>query len=137
MLYHATFRRNIQGIKELGLMSVKDKYWKDSLDGIVCLATDEYAAESYCEVAMDMSDDETLWEEDIIVLGVKEENLDLTNNKLINDPHMILEENQEPTTYAYTGTIPANELYVFVCKNLKTICVGKLMELTDIPKFSS
>lgn len=136
MLYHATFRRNINGIRKSGIKNMSEKNWEDAIDGLVCLATDPYNAESQCEVAADLSEDENLCEEDIIVLGVKKEDLDLENHTLIQDPNMIYDEDEEISSYAYTGIIPADKLYVITMDNFEEKIAGKLIELTTIPKFS-
>lgn len=136
MLYHATFRRNIEGIKKFGIKSMNEKNWEDAIDGLVCLATDPYNAESYCEVAADMSNDETLCEEDIIVFGIKEEDLNLKNYELIPDPNILFEKDEEIYSYVYTGIIPADKLYVITIENFQETITGKLNELTDIKKFN-
>ena len=136
MLYHATFRKNLDGIKKFGLKSMPIKNWDKCEDGLVCLEKDPYSAESYCEVAADMSEDDTLSEEDIVVLGVKEEDLDLKNHKLFADPNITRTEDEEITAFAYTGVIPANKLYVITVKEFEEKIVGKLIDLVEVPKFS-
>ena len=136
MLYHATFRRNINGIKKDGIKSMSQKNWEDAMDDLVCLATDPYNAESFCEVAADMSEDDTLCKEDIIVLGIKEEDLDLENNDLFPDPNIIFDEDEDIHSYTYTGTIPADKLYVIQTEKLEEKIIGKLIELKNIPAFS-
>ena len=136
MLYHGTFRKNLDGIKKFGLKSMPIKNWKDCTNGVVCLEKDPFAAESYCEVAADFSEDDTLCEEDIIVLGIKENELDLINYKLIPDPDINLSEGVEITSFAYTGTISANKLYVITANNFNLQNHGNLIDLKEIPKFN-
>jgi hypothetical protein len=58
-LYHATYKRYLDSIKENGLGgTVKQKSWDDSVDNVVCLAHDEDEAESYAETADITEEDE-------------------------------------------------------------------------------
>lgn len=135
MLYHATFRKNLDGIKKFGLKSIPEKNWEDCEDGYVYLANDPFVAESNCETVADMLEDDALCEEDIIVFGVKKEDLDLENFELIQDPNIIFEEDEEIYSFAYSGTIPANLLYVITGTGCEINNFGKLIDLTEIPKF--
>lgn len=135
MLYHATFRKNLDGIKQFGLKSMTQKNWEDCEDGLVCLATDPFSAYSYCETVIDILDTELLSCEDIIVFGIKKEDLDLENFELIADPNIIFEDGQEIDTYAYTGTIPAERLYIIVSNDFEEQNKGKFVELSVVPNF--
>jgi hypothetical protein len=74
-LYHATYERCLDSIKEHGLGGmVVQKAWEWSVDGAVCLAHDVDEAESYAENAEIIEDDESLLDE-IVVLEIDTEKL--------------------------------------------------------------
>lgn len=108
-LYHATYQRNLESIKKHGLggMVVK-KSWEWSVDGVVCLAHDEYEAESYAECAEITEDDESLLDE-IVVLEIDTDEL---NKNLFHVDSNILTEGDKhdgtdiPAPLEYRSVIP-------------------------------
>ena len=107
-LYHATYKRYLDSIKENGLGgTVKQKSWDDSVDNVVCLAHDEDEAESYAENADITEKDETLLDE-IIVLEIDASKLskDLfsLDRNILSDDGILDDGSLSPVEYH--GVIP-------------------------------
>lgn len=122
-LYHATFRRNIASIREMGLGAKQKKNWDISMNNVVCLALDPAEANDYCECAEDVSD--SVYESGIVVFAVNTK--DLNRQRLMQDPNL-----RDVESYIYQGIIPSDKLYVIT--DTKGI-VGKLSEVKRVPAF--
>lgn len=108
MLYHATYKRYLDSIKQYGLGgNIEQKAWSFSNDGVVCLAHELYEAESYAENAEITEEDETLLDE-IIVLEIDVDRLD--KELLFTDTNIRSEdgtlEGNIPAPLEYRGVIP-------------------------------
>jgi hypothetical protein len=105
ILYHATYKCNLDSIKEKGLIPGFSNNWDGMQDSnAVYLAIDEDVAESYAEVAQDeMDEDNPCYDSEIIVLKIDTSQLDL--NKFGKDVN-VLDDDEEMSTVAYYGEIP-------------------------------
>jgi len=94
--YHATYKELIPSIKKKGLTStIAKKSWSFS-GNYVYLSGDEFAAESYAEIADNVPEE---WVDNIVVLEIPSKVLD--PNKLDID-----ENNKSRDTWQYAGAIP-------------------------------
>jgi hypothetical protein len=107
VLYHATFKPLLKKIKEEGLGGKSSKpLWSDSKKGIVYLAKDKYVAASYAETVFDENEDlPESWEEKIIILTIKTDDLD--KSKLFIDQNVL---DNEGDTLEYHGVIPFSSI---------------------------
>jgi RNA:NAD 2'-phosphotransferase (TPT1/KptA family) len=112
-LYHATYAPLLKKIKSEGLGGPSAKpMWEDSKRGVIYLATDEYVAISYAEVALDENESiPESWIDKIIVLVIDTEKLD--KSKLFIDQNVL---DNEGDTLEYHGIIP----FEYVVKMKKT-----------------
>lgn len=99
-LYHATYKRLLKSIQELGLGAGKRKNWSDSQAGVVYLAFDKDQAESYAESSDDVPES---WLDQIITLEVSTKNLDKLKFKIDKN-------NLDESTIESYGIIPYSEL---------------------------
>ena len=103
-LYHATHKDYIESIKKNGLGNTNNKKYSDSKQGVVCLADDPWVAQSYAETT-DLDDVDLEWEdEDIVILEIDSNRLDM--NRLFVDKNVLLDEDEEPSSWEYHGIIP-------------------------------
>jgi len=98
-LYHATFSALLDSILENGLGCTWRKNYKESKDGVVCLAEDPDVARDFALNAEDAPEE---WKSDIIVLEVK--TADLDSAKL--EPDTTLQG-----CFEYNGVIKKFKLY--------------------------
>lgn len=106
-LYHATYLPYLESIMKYGLGAKGKKNWEDSVKGVVYLANQDYLAEEYAETA-ELADDDLL--DQIVVLRIDPSQLD--PNQFSIDSNVILEDDEEPTTFEYRGVIPPSALTV-------------------------
>ena len=102
VLYHATFRHNLESIKKEGLNPYLNgivKCWPDCENGIY-LHIDPDVAMSYAETTDNPNISEE-WLDNIIVLEINTISLD--KNLFVTDPNLV-----DPTTdsFLYRGIIP-------------------------------
>lgn len=105
-LYHATFKPYLKSIQRLGLGAKQPKKnYEDSLDGVVCFASDKDEAYSYAEVALDDEDNHPN-ELGIVILEV-----DATD---LNPEWLHTDSNVQDTTscFEYHGIIPWDKIKV-------------------------
>ena len=114
LLYHATYRARLAGIKEGGLGAHPIKNWGISEPGVTYLCSDPDAAFSFCEVAEDVSD--SVYESGIVVLAVSSKYLDKDKLSLDANYH---EDGSGPRCFVYKGVIPASQLMVVTIRGLK------------------
>ena len=108
ILYHATYRPLLRHIKKHGLSPLhKRKFWDDSADNLIYLATDPEIAESYAESSDIVNED---WLDEIVIFSINTLSLDLT--KLRKDSN-VRDDSTEPSTYEYEGVIPPNLLKIY------------------------
>ena len=103
ILYHSTFKSNLENIKQKGLNPYSDgiiKCWTDCKNGIY-LHIDPDVAMSYSEVAENPNIPEE-WFDNIIVLEINTTSLD--KNLFIQDPNLPPDENVD--SFLYEGIIP-------------------------------
>jgi hypothetical protein len=108
-LYHATYKRLLDSIKQHGLGGlIEQKAWEFSNDGVVCLAHDEDEAESYAETADITEEDETLLDE-IIVLEIDADKLNrdllFSDSNIKSDEDGLIDDGY-PAPLEYHGVIP-------------------------------
>ena len=112
-LYHATYRQFLNSIKKKGLGNTKKKMWSDSKPGVVYLADDPWAAESYAEESeyIDSVEDPDDYLDNIIILEVDTSKLD--SSKLYIDENVLLDADEENSTWEYHGIIPWEAIKIF------------------------
>lgn len=99
LLYHATYKKLIPKIKEMGLDTRDSKRaWEDSVPGYVYLAKDPDVAASYAESSESVPDS---WIDNIYVLTIDANTLD--QDKLFDDQNV---RNETTDTLEYRGVIP-------------------------------
>jgi hypothetical protein len=108
VLFHATYRPLLRSINRYGLSpQYKRKFWDDSSDNLIYLATSPDIAESYAESSDTVKED---WLDEIIIFSIDTAFLDLT--KLKKDSNVRTDDGIV-STYEYAGTIPANLLKIY------------------------
>jgi hypothetical protein len=112
-LYHATYRQFLNSIKKKGLGNTKKKMWSDSKPGVVYLADDPWVAESYAEESeyIDSVEDPDDYLDNIIILEVVTSKLD--SSKLYIDENVLLDADEEGSTWEYHGIIPWEAIKIF------------------------
>lgn len=112
-LYHATYKQFLKSIQQKGLGNTKRKMWTDSVRGVVYLADDPWVAESYAEESewVDERDDPDAYLENIIILEIDTTKLD--ESKFEVDKNVILEPDEENSTWEYHGIIPWEACTIF------------------------
>ena len=112
-LYHATYKPFVKSIKEKGLGDTRQKMWSDSVRGVVYLADDPDVAESYAETAewVEEQDNYEKYIENIIILEVDVNKLDKSKFKV--DSNVLLNANEENTTWEYHGVIPWEAISIY------------------------
>jgi hypothetical protein len=87
--------------------------WTDSVGGVVYLANDPWVAESYAECSewVDEQDDPDTYLENIIILEIDTTKLD--ESKFEVDKNVILEPDEENSTWEYHGIIPWEACKIF------------------------
>lgn len=98
-LYHATYKRLLKSIRELGLGAGNRQNWSDSQTGVVYLAYDKDQAESYAETSDEVPES---WLDEIIILEVSTENLDKSKFGIDRN-------NLDRSTIEYHGVIHSSE----------------------------
>lgn len=102
-LYHATFQAYLSSIEEKGLLPGQRQNWEDCASGFVYFAKDLDTAVSFCEISEDTPDE--IIDSGICCFELDSESLEMS--KLINDPNILEEEDDEPMgCYAYAGAVP-------------------------------
>jgi hypothetical protein len=119
-LYHATYKRHLDSIKENGLGGkVNQKAWEFSNDGVVCLAHNEDEAESYAETADITEEDETLLDE-IVVLEIDTNKLDkdllFSDSNIKSDEDGLLDDGST-APLEYHGIIPFDSVIRVIDKS--------------------
>lgn len=107
ILYHATYREYLDSIMGSGLGASNNKNWSESNRGVVYLALDPYVAESYAEAAEE-EDVPSRFIDNIVILEVDTNGLD--QNKFFVDKNVLLDPEDQGTTFEYHGVIPASNL---------------------------
>ena len=107
LLYHATFQAYLPSIMEKGLLPNQQKNLEDCEPGFVYLAKDMDAAISYCEVAEDTYES-SVSESGICCFEISTENIDI--KKLVKDPNILEDPDEDNGCYAYAGEIPSRHL---------------------------
>ena len=97
-LYHATYKPLLRSIKKQGLVPGTRKNWDFSNSSVICLATDEYIAESYAETAELIPDS---YFDNIIVFKINVDDLD--QSKLAKDENVDGGDGED--TFQYSGNI--------------------------------
>jgi hypothetical protein len=112
-LYHATYRQFLNSIKKKGLGNTKKKMWSDSKPGVVYLADDPWVAESYAEESeyIDSVEDPDDYLDNIIILEVDTSKLD--SSKLYIDENVLLDADEEGSTWEYHDIIPWEAIKIF------------------------
>ena len=112
-LYHATYKQFLNSIKKKGLGNTKKKMWSDSKPGVVYLADDPWVAESYAEESeyIDSVEDPDDYLDNIVILEVDVSKLD--SSKLYIDSNVLLDADEENSTWEYHGIIPWEAIRVF------------------------
>lgn len=112
-LYHATYRQFLEDIQLKGLGATELKMWADSRPGVVYLANNPWVAESYAETAEWPEEQENPEEffDNIIVLEIDTTKLDQSKFKV--DSNVLLDKDEENTTWEYHGIIPWEACKVF------------------------
>jgi hypothetical protein len=112
-LYHATYRQFLNSIKKKGLGNTKKKMWSDSKPGVVYLADDPWVAESYAEESeyIDSVEDPDDYLDNIIILEVDTSKLD--TSKLYIDENVLLDADEENSTWEYHDVIPWEAIKIF------------------------
>ena len=103
ILYHSTFKSDLESIKQKGLDPYSDgitKCWTGCENGVY-LHSDADASASYPEVA-DNPDIPDEWFDDIIALEI--DTTSLNKNLFVQDPN--LPEGENIDSFLYRGTIP-------------------------------
>jgi len=115
-LYHATYKQFLKSIQQKGLGNTKRKMWTDSVRGVVYLANDPWVAESYAEESewVDERDDPDAYLENIIILEIDTTKLDASKFEV--DKNVILEPDEENSTWEYHGIIPWEACTIFNAK---------------------
>jgi hypothetical protein len=112
-LYHATYKQFLKSIQQKGLGNTRRKMWTDSVRGVVYLANDPWVAESYAEESewVDEQDDPDAYLENIIILEIDTTKLDVSKFEV--DKNVILEPDEENSTWEYHGIIPWEACKIF------------------------
>ena len=106
LLYHATYGKYIDSIKEKGLGAVQHKNWEFSKDGVVCFASYTDVAISFAETSEDISDE--VYNSGIVLLAVPTAEL----NPVLLERDRNIVGRAENVSCAYRGVIPAEAIYV-------------------------
>jgi len=109
ILYHATFRNNIESIKQRGLVPSFNgivKCWPDCKNGVY-LHSDPDVAYSYAEIADNPDIPEEWFEDENNVVVLEINTITLDKNLFEIDPNL---PSEQIGSYLYNGTIPSNTI---------------------------
>lgn len=112
-LYHATYKQFLPSIMLKGLGNTRRKMWEDSKRGVVYLASDPWEAESYAEESEWVDDRENpdWYLDNIIILEI--DTAKLNSSKLFKDENVLVDADDENTTWEYHGIIPWHACKIF------------------------
>ena len=114
-LYHATYKALLPSIRQNGLGNSKIKMWENSKSNVVYLANNPDIAESYAEISENIPNQN--WLDEIIIFQINKKYLN--KNKLFVDENVLLNQNEEPSTFEYHGIIPFDCLQIYKQNNIE------------------
>jgi len=109
ILYHSTFKNNIESIKQRGLVPSFDgivKCWPECKNGVY-LHSDPDVAYSYAEIADNPNIPEEWFEAENNIVILEINTTTLNKNLFEIDPNL---PSEQIGSYLYNGTIPSNTI---------------------------
>lgn len=124
VLYHATYGKYINSIKEKGLGVAQHKNWEFSENGVVCFAPYPDIAISFAETAEEVSKE--VYNSGIVLLAVPTTKL----NPVLLEKDCNIVGCAENISCVYRGVIPPEDIYVVP----NTDCLmERLLDLVAVP----
>lgn len=116
-LYHATFNTRVPSILKTGLggpKAAQHPNWVYSKDrpNYVCFAVDPDQAEDFLENSTEQLVSQDDYESGYTIFEIDTET-NLYFGKFILDPNVLLDDGEEPYSYAYLGVIPPQYLKIY------------------------